>query len=195
MSIAWTMMLHSAVHWPDVADAALWPMAVTHAVFLHNHVPHLATGLCPSDVFTKSRWEQRKYHDLHVWGCPVYALEKAIADGKKQPRWKPRSIWCVNMGLSKKYASTVSLVLNPETGYITPQYHVVFDDWFATVATNEDAFPDFNTKRWARLFGNSRYQFPFDKGNDNDATEEARMDSQATEAIDENQKRVATARD
>ncbi len=188
-------MLHSAVHWPDVADATLWPMAVTHAVFLHNHVHDLATGLCPSDVFTKSRWEQRKYHDLHVWGCPVYALEKAIENGKKLPRWKPRSIWCVNMRLSKKHASTVPLVLNPETGYITPQYHVVFDDWFATVATNVEAHPDFNTKHWARLFGDSRYQFPFNDDDNNDATEEARMDSQATDAIDENQTRVATAMD
>ena len=77
MSIAWTMMLPSAVHWPDVADTTLWSMAVSHAVFL--------------DIWPlpKSRWEQRKYHDLHVWGCPVYVLEKAIADGKKLPRWKP----------------------------------------------------------------------------------------------------------
>ena len=178
-----------------MADATLWPMAVSHAIFLHNHVPDLATGLCPSDVFTKSRWEQRKYHDLHVWGCPVYALEKTIADGKKLPRWKPRSIRCVNMGLSKKHASTVPLVLNPETGYITPQYHTVFDDWFATVATNVDALPDFKATRWARLFGDSRYQFPFNDDNNNDATEEARMDSQATEAINENQTRIATAMD
>ena len=173
MSIAQTLMLHSAVHWPDVADATLWPMAVSHAVFLHNHIPDLTTGLCPSDVFTKLRWEQRKCHDLHVWGCPVYVLEKAIADGKKLPRWKPRSTRCVNMGLSKKHASTVPLVLNPQTGYITPQYHVVFDDWFATVATNVDALPDFNTTRWARLFGDSRFQFPFNEDNNNDATEEA----------------------
>ena len=46
--------------------------------------------------------------------------EKAIADGKKLPHWKPRSICCVNVGLSNKHASTVPLVLNPETGYITP---------------------------------------------------------------------------
>ena len=89
MSIAWTKMLHSAVHWPYVADATLWPMAVTSAVFLHNHVLNLPSGLCPHHVFTKLRWEQRKFHDLHVWGCPVYVLEKAIADGKKLPLWKP----------------------------------------------------------------------------------------------------------
>ena len=99
------------------------------------------------------------------------------------------------MGLSKKHASTVPLIMNPETGYITPQYHIVFDDWFAMVATNVDALPDFNTTRWTRLFGDSRYQFPFNENNDNDATEEAQMDSQATEAISENQTRVAGAMD
>jgi hypothetical protein len=170
-------------------------MAVTHAVFLHNHVPDLVSGLCPIDVFTKSRWEQRKYHDLHVWGCPIYVLEKAIADGKKLPRWKPRSVRCINMGLSKKHASTVPLVLNPESGYITPQYHVVFDDWFATVSTNVDALPDFNTTRWARLFGDSRFQYPFDENNEGDTDEEARMDSQTTEAVNKNQTAVATAMD
>jgi hypothetical protein len=95
------------------------------------------------------------------------------------------------MGLSKKHASTVPLVLNPETGYITPQYHIVFNDWFATVSTNVDALTDFNTTRWARLFGDSRYQFPFNDDDNNDATEEAQMDSQATEAVNENQTRVA----
>jgi hypothetical protein len=78
---------------------------------------------------------------------------------------------------------------------MTPQYHVEFDDWFATVATNLDALPDVNTTRWARLFGDSRYQFPFNEDNDNDVTEEALMDSQVTEAINENQTRVATAMD
>ena len=189
MSIAWSRMLHSAVHWPDVADATLWPMAVSHAVFL------LTSGLCPNDVFTKSRWEQRKYHDLHVWGCPVYALEKAIADGKKLSRWKPQSIRCVNMGLSKKHASTVPLVLNPETGFITLQYHVVFDDWFSMVATNVDALPDFNTTRLARSFGDSRYQFPLNEDDDNDDAEKMRMDSQTTDVIRENRTRVATAMD
>ena len=47
MSIAQTMMLHAAIHWPDMADPSLWPMAVQHAVFLHNHVPSPSTGLCP----------------------------------------------------------------------------------------------------------------------------------------------------
>jgi len=38
MSIARTMMLHAGVHWGEVADLALWPMAVQHAVYVYNCV-------------------------------------------------------------------------------------------------------------------------------------------------------------
>ena len=159
MSIARTMMLHAAIHWHDVADPTLWPLAVSHAVFLHNHIPNPTTGIAPVDIFTKSRWEQKRFHDLHVWGCPIYVLEKAIADGRKLPRWQPRSIRTINMGFSPKHASTVPLVLNPTTGYITPQFHVVFDDWFATIATTAGSLPDFNSPQWSKLFGDSTYQY------------------------------------
>jgi transposase InsO family protein len=54
MSIARTMMLHSAIHWPDIADACLWPMAVQHALFLHNRMPNEQTGLSSHDIFTRS---------------------------------------------------------------------------------------------------------------------------------------------
>jgi hypothetical protein len=90
MSIACTMMLHASVYWPDIADPSLWPMAVQHAVFLHNHVPDPSNGLSPNDIFECNCWEQSKFHDLHAWGCPVYVLDKTIADGKIIPQWKPR---------------------------------------------------------------------------------------------------------
>ncbi len=66
------MMLHAAIHWPDVSDTALWPMAVAHAVFLHNHVPNPTTGLAPSNVFTKSRWEQRKFFMMFMFGAAQF---------------------------------------------------------------------------------------------------------------------------
>jgi GAG-pre-integrase domain len=182
MSIARTMMLHAAIHWPDVADATLWPMAVTHAVYLHNHMPSLETGLSPVDLFTKSRWQQHKFHDLHVWGCPSYVLEKSMADGKKLPRWKPRSIRCMNVGLSPKHASTVPLVLNVSTGYITAQFHVVFDDWFTTVATTIENLPDFNSPEWAKVFGESTYQYPFDEDEEN---ETIIIDDQLSVSVDQ----------
>ena len=159
MSIARTMMLHSATHWPDMADSSLWPMAVQHAVYLYNNIPNPTTGLSPNDILTRTRFEHNKFHDLHVWGCPVYVLDKRISDGGKLPRWKPRSHRCMFMGLSPNHASSVPLVLNPETGAITPQFHVVFDDWFETISVDPTTLPDFSTPEWTQLFGDSLDHF------------------------------------
>ena len=134
-------------------------MAVKHAVFLYNHLPDPATGLSPHDVFTKTRWPLKNLHNLHVWGCPVYVLDKKISDGKKLPRWKPRSERQKMMGLSDTHATTAPLVLNFSSGSITPQFHVMFDDWFATVQSTVGEIPDFTQDEWYKLFGDSTYQY------------------------------------
>ena len=91
MAIARTMMLHSAIHWPEISNSFLWPMAVQYATYLYNKVPDPSTGLCPDDLFTMTQSEQQKFHDIHVWGCSLYILNKTISDGKKLPHWKPRA--------------------------------------------------------------------------------------------------------
>ena len=67
------------------------------------------------------------------------------------------------VGLSDKHASTTPLVLNPSTGSITTKFHVVFDDWFATVSSDPNDFPPFGSTPWNDLFGsNSEYHSPDD---------------------------------
>jgi hypothetical protein len=66
------------------------------------------------------------------------------------------------MGNSMKHASTVPLVLNPETGAITADFHDMFDDWFATVTSMENELPDLNSDEWKHMFGESTYQYPLD---------------------------------
>ena len=39
----------------------------------------------------------------------------------------------IYLGRSPAHAGNVALVLNPKTGLVSPQYHVVFDDDFTTV--------------------------------------------------------------
>jgi hypothetical protein len=162
MSIARTMLLHSAIHWPDVADAALWPLAVDHAVRLHNFMPNPSTGISPHDLFAKARWSQSNFQNFHVWGCPVYVLDKAISDGKKLPRWRPRSSRQVYVGMSPQHSSTVPLCLNLDSGAITPQFYVIFDEDFATVASKLEDLPDFASPQWQELFGASIYQYVLD---------------------------------
>ena len=54
------------------------------------------------------------------------------------------------MGHSPKHASTVPLVLNPVMDAITTAFHVIFDDWFATVTLTMDSLPDFNSAEWGQ---------------------------------------------
>ena len=179
MSVARTMMLHAAIHWNDVADPQLWPMAVKHATYLYNHMPNPATGLSPHDLLSKTRWPHAKFQDCHVWGCPVYVLDKKMADGRKLPRWKPRAQRHVYIGQSDRYSSTVPLILNLETGAITPQFHVVFDDWFSTVPGDPDKLPTLDTPQWNELFGDATHHYVED-GTEEDPTTEGSV----PEAID-----------
>ena len=54
MSIARSLMLHSAIHWPEVSDPSLWPMVFQYATYLYDKVPDPSRGLCPDDLFTKT---------------------------------------------------------------------------------------------------------------------------------------------
>ena len=160
MAMARTMLLHAAIHWPDMADPSLWPMAVKHAVWIYNHIPHISNGLSPVDQWSKTKFPLRKLHNLHVWGSPLYVLQKRLADGKSIGRWQPRSQRCVNVGFSDSHSKDAPLVLNPATGSITTQWNVNFDDWFSTVGSTESELPDFNAVEWSRLFGTTTTHFP-----------------------------------
>ena len=161
-SIARTMMIHSAIHWPAVADSSLWPMALQHAIYLHNRFPLKGVGHSPYELATYQRFERRKLMDVHVWGAPAYVLDPRIQDGKKIPRWTPRSRRGMYMGISPFHASTIPLILNLVTHRITGQYHCVFDDWFSTVDMNPDDVPDFESDQWTHLFANQRFVYDFD---------------------------------
>ena len=167
MSTARMMMLHAAIHWPEMADSSLWPMVVRHATYLHNNMPRPTTGLSPNDLFTQMRFDTNKFHDLHVWGCLIYVLDKKISDGNKLLRWMPCSHHGVYMGTSPLHSSSVPLVLNLSTGPITSQFHVVFYDWFGPIAVSPDDLPNFNSDAWTKMFGDSSFQFlPDDDNNE-----------------------------
>ena len=51
------------------------------------------------------------------------------------------------MGFRNMHSTQVGLVLNLLTGSISPQYHVVFDDMFSTVASSTAS----DTEVWIRL--------------------------------------------
>ena len=73
-----------------------------------------------------------------MWGCPMCVLQPTLQDGKKLLKWQPRSGQAQFVGHSELHASNVPLVCNLQTGSILSQFHVVHDNWFETVAVDED---------------------------------------------------------
>ena len=67
----------------------------------------------------------------HTWGCPVYVLDERFENNIDGiTKWEPRSHAWIYLGHSQFHAGLVDLVLKPETGYVSPQFHVVFDNVF-----------------------------------------------------------------
>jgi hypothetical protein len=129
-------LLRFVLHWPQMAKNRdnLWPFAINYAVYMHNHLPIQGKRLSPSELFTGTIFGN--YNHLtraHVFGCPVYVLDPCLQDSKKIPKWSVCSRRGIYLGVSKLHSYTVHLILNPETGAISPQYHCVFDDTFSTV--------------------------------------------------------------
>ncbi|CAJ1944837.1 unnamed protein product [Cylindrotheca closterium] len=63
------------------------------------------------------------------------------------------------LGVSHTHSSLVSCVLNLQTGYVSPYYHVVIDDLFTTVPPNADQgglfdVAEFDATTWKNLLEN-----------------------------------------
>ena len=159
MAASRAIMHHQAIHWPDVADVELWPLSVLHANYVLNRIPHEESGQSPLEVFSRKLWPRSKFNEFHVWGCPCYVLNHALSDGKKLPRWKPRSGRHIYVGQSQDHSHAIPLVLNLDTGKITGQYHTVFDDWFQTVGTSDTHQINFDDDNWYRMFGMTEWQY------------------------------------
>jgi hypothetical protein len=143
------MLLHSILHWPEVADLYLWPFTLDHTIFLWNNMPHCDTRLAPIKVFTSTKFQNYKHLEMcHVWGSPIFVLDLALQDVKNIPRWNPRSRLGMFFGNSPVQSSTVARVLNLRTGYTTAQYHTVHDDLFSTVHNDGTALGLLTPEFW-----------------------------------------------
>ena len=55
------------------------------------------------------------------------------------------------MGVSPLHASSVGLIRNPKTGRLSPQFHMVFDDWFETINCPTEYDPKAWHDKWEDL--------------------------------------------
>jgi Reverse transcriptase (RNA-dependent DNA polymerase) len=156
-----------------VVEVNLWPMAVSYSVWLYNHIPR-NTGIAPIDAVSKVK-HHGELARTHVFGCPVYVLDPKLQDGQKIPKFKPRSRRGMFVGFSRHHSSIVPLILNLSTLSITPQYHVIFDDWFTSISNSGEIDP--TNPIWDVLFSSSRYRYIFDENDDVSLNDEWNLES------------------
>ncbi len=80
----------------------------------------------------------------------MYVLDVLLQDGKKISKWNPWACLGLFLAFSDLHSSLVPLVLNVDTGHISPQFHVIFDNKFETVTSL--AIVDPIDKQWADIF-------------------------------------------
>jgi hypothetical protein len=140
MYMAWSFMVHASLHWTDrgLDDISLWPFAVEHAVWLYNRVPNRLSGLTLFELLTKSKADHCDLLRTHVWGCPAIVLEPTLQNDQKLPKWNRRAWVGQFLGYSDEHLSLVANVRHLSTGFISPQFHVVFDNLFENVIRTSD---------------------------------------------------------
>ena len=127
-----TQLLHCIERWPTVNSVHLWPYALVHAANVQNQLPKMGETVSPIAKISGSEVQPNLNH-IHTFGCPVYALDNRLQAGQQIKHWSPRARLGVYLGPSPKHARTVSLVMNPNTGLVLPQFHVQHDEFFETV--------------------------------------------------------------
>jgi hypothetical protein len=123
--------LHAKQRWSHAASTALWPYALRSAAYLNNVLPMLEDGQSKLELFSGIQIGS-SLKSMQTFGCPVFALQNALAAGHSIPRWNPRAWIGLNLGPSLMHTRNVHLVLSLTMGLVPPQFHCRFDDFFKT---------------------------------------------------------------
>jgi hypothetical protein len=63
----------------------------------------------------------------------VFILEAKLQNDQKLPKWNRQACMGQFVGFSDKHSSLVANVRHLSTNFISPQFHLVFDDLFEMV--------------------------------------------------------------
>ena len=133
----------------------LWPIAIDHTVWLYNLMPCKDSGMSTYEIWSRFSFIPIKeiLYTCHTWGATTYVLEAKLQKGGSHiPKWAPHSHHGVFLGFSRLHSTMVGLIINLHNQYISPQFHIVFDEMFTTVVSkhNEEVLP----KIWTNMITN-----------------------------------------
>jgi hypothetical protein len=88
---------------------------------VHMHATLRDKGKTPLELFSTVATGPAPRH-FHPFGCPVYVLTEQMQSDGKGPKWEERARIGINLGKSPLHACSVALVLNIETGLVSPSF-------------------------------------------------------------------------
>ena len=130
-----TLMIHASMHWPEAFKMDLWPFAMDYAALLYNNTPGLKSGRAPIEKLTGVRFNCQILSRAKVWGCPAFVLSAKLQDSKKIPKFQPRARLGQFLGFSTQHSSLIGNIRNLQTGHVSPQWHVAYDELFETTTS------------------------------------------------------------
>ena len=90
-------------------------------------------GLSPVEKMSRIKSSHIRMRNEHPLFCPAYVLDRNNHSGSGTPKWEPKIRLGIYCGHSPEYSGDVALVMNLQTGHVTPQFHVTVDGSFTTV--------------------------------------------------------------
>ena len=127
-----TMMIHALHKWSSMLSIHLWPYGLRTANDICNATPCKGSNISPIDLFSRVAMCPKLKH-YHAFGCPMYVLDKDLQAQKSLPKWQSRARPGMYLGPSPNHSCSVSLVLNPRTGHVSPQFHMKHNEFFETI--------------------------------------------------------------
>ena len=135
------MMLHASARWPQAMSPHLWPYALRMANDIKNVSPTQKDGKSAVQIFSGADIRPHLNH-FRPMGCPVYVLHNALQTGQQISKWHKHARLGLYLGHSPAHARSVALVLNLDTGLVSLQFHVKFDEFFETVNNLDEEYPN-----------------------------------------------------
>lgn len=86
----------------------------------------------PLQIFTGSTVSPNEKH-FKPFGAPVYVLDSRLQNGQKINKWGGRARIGIYLGKSPFHNQNVSLIMDKDSGYVSPQFHIKVDSGFYTM--------------------------------------------------------------
>jgi Reverse transcriptase (RNA-dependent DNA polymerase) len=106
-----------------------------------NSAPSDPEGVSPLELFSQTTVAPKVRHS-HTFGSPIFVLDTRLHEaGQSIGKWAQRLRVGIYLGTSPRHSRKIALVLSLQTGHVSPQFHVKFDDYFETLHPNSGNSP------------------------------------------------------